>query len=147
MTLVNTLRQHLNSSEPGGFHVSLGDWSVTVAVEKKDSMSCLLTELTVRKNAASPQDVRAWGERIAGRATGLLEPLRLLEADVRLKQAILRSTAPMQHDGQYLYYEIDVRPETATLKRYAGRIGASRAAIPFALTNDAIVKLVNDIVG
>ena len=147
MTLANILRQQLNSSEPGGFHVSLGDWSATIAVEKKDSMSCLFTELTVRKSTPATQDVRTWGERIASRATGLLEPLRLLEADARLNQALLRSTAPMKRDGQSLYYEMALTRDSATLHRYAGRIGARREAIPFALTHDAIVKLVADIVG
>lgn len=147
MTLENTLRQQLNSSEPGGFHVSLGDWSVTVAVEKKDSMSCLLTELTVSKNSQATVDVRAWGERIANRATGLLEPLRLLEVDARLNQALVRSAVPKQHDGQSLYYELALTRDSATLRRYAGQIGAHRNAIPFALTHDAIVKLVADIVG
>ncbi|MSU79313.1 MAG: hypothetical protein EXS16_14635 [Gemmataceae bacterium] len=147
MTLANILRQQLNSSEPGGFHVSLGDWGATVVVEKKDSMSCLLTELTVRNSTPAAQDVRTWGERIASRATGLLEPLRLLEADARLNQALLRSTAPMQRDGQSLYYEMALTRDTATLHRYVGQIGARRETIPFALTHDAIVKLVADIVG
>lgn len=37
MTLEKTLRQQLNKAEPGGFHVSVDDWTVSVFAEKSDS--------------------------------------------------------------------------------------------------------------
>ena len=91
-----------------------------------------------------------WATRIAERATGLMEPLRLIEADVKQGKAILRSDSPAKRDGKALYYELLLNRtdrSSATLRRYAGQPGEPRETMPFVLTHDAIVKLANDIVG
>jgi hypothetical protein len=150
MTLENILRQQLNDPEPGGFHVQADGWNITVAAEKKDSLSCALNELTLEKARPVQEELRAWAMRIADRATGLMEPLRLIEADAKQGKAILRSDVPAQCDGKALYYELvlirDAR-SSATLRRFAGQFGEKREAVPFVLTHDAIVKLASDIVG
>jgi len=148
MTLENILRQQLNNPEPGGFHVQADGWNITVAAEKKDSLSCALNALTLEKVSPLTEDVRAWATRIADRATGLMEPLRLIEADAKQGKAILRSDAPAHRDGKALYYELELRQtdrKSATLQRFAGQIGEKREAVPFVLTHDAIVKLALDI--
>ena len=150
MTLENILRQQLSNPEPGGFHVQAGGWNITVAAEKKDSLSCALNALTLEKAEPIAEDVRAWATRIAERATGLMEPLRLIEADVKQGKAILRSDSPAKRDGKALYYELLLNRtdrSSATLRRYAGQPGEPRETMPFVLTHDAIVKLANDIVG
>ena len=152
MTLEKTLRQQLNDPEPGGFHVSHGDWNVTVAADKSDSLSCALTELTLERNAPIKEELHAWAVRVADRATGLLEPLRVLEVDQPLGRALLRSETPTVRDGKTYYYELWLERTsrtTASLRRYAGdRVGGEkREAVAFVLTHDAIVKLVVDVVG
>lgn len=150
MTLENTLRPHLNDSLPGGFHVDAKGWSIGIVAEKKDSLSCALNELTLEKAGPIPEELRAWATRIAEDATGLLEPLALLEVDGAVGKALLRSETPTHKDGRTLYYELLLtRGERtlASLRRYAAANGERRESIPFVLTNDAIVKLVEDIVG
>lgn len=152
MTLEKTLRQQLNSPEAGGFHVQAGGWSVTLAAEKKDSLSCALNELSLERAGAVQEDLRAWATRVADSATGLLEPLHVLEVDAPRGQALLRSEAPTVHDDRAHYYELVLargEKSSANLRRWAGdRVGGEkRAAVPFVLTHDAIVKLVKDIVG
>jgi hypothetical protein len=150
MTLEKTLRQQLNKTEPGGFHVSFGDWAVTLLADKSDSLSCALTELTLDRAAPIQEDLDAWAKRIAQTATGLMEPLRLIEVDRPLGKALLRSEAPSLLDGKAFYYELLLERTTrsqATLRRYAAENGAKRETVPFVLTHDAVVKLVNDIVG
>lgn len=148
MTLENNLRQQLNNPEPGGFHVQADGWNITVAAEKKDSLSCALNALTLEKACPITEEVRAWATRIAERATGLMEPLRLIEADAKQGIAILRSDEPARREGKALYYELELRHtdrKSATLRRFAGQIGEKREAVPFVLTHDAIVKLALDI--
>ena len=155
MTLENTLRQQLGSPEPGGFHVSHGDWNVTLVSERSDSLSCALRELTLERNAPIQEELHAWATRVAARVTGLIEPLRVIEVDSAgggLGKALLRSTAPSVKDGKSYYYELLLERTSRTvanLRRYAGDRtgGEKREAVAFVLTHDAIAKLVHDIVG
>ena len=60
------------------------------------------------------------------------------------------SQALTRNDGKALYYELVLERTTrtsASLRRYAGSNGEPRGAVRFVLTNDAVVKLVTDIVG
>ena len=149
MTLANTLRQQLSDPETGSFHVAFGGWTVTLVAEKRDALSCALTELTLNNNAPITEELSAWAARVAKQASGLMEPLRVLEVDAQLGKAILRSQAPARSDGKVLYYELLLERTTRTsavLRRYAGSNGEPRETVPFVLTNDAIVKLATDIV-
>lgn len=152
MTLEKMLRQQLSNPESGGFHMTCGDWNVTLVSDRQDSLSCLLKELTLERATPIGEGLHAWAERVAEQATGLMEPLRLLEADAGLGKAILRSFTPAVRDGKATYYEMLLERTgrtSASLKRYAAdrQNGLPREAIPFVLTHDAIVKLVTDIVG
>jgi hypothetical protein len=152
MTLEKTLRQQLNSPEQGGFHVTADGWSVTLVADKADTLSCALRELTLERAGAVREELRAWSERVAATATGLIEPLAVLEIDIPLGKALLRSETPTLKDGKAYYYELLLARgdrSSAHLTRYAGdRFGSGkRESVPFVLTHDAIVKLVNDIAG
>ena len=150
MTLENTLRQQLSSPEPGGFHVAADGWEITIVAEKKDSLGCALGELTLEKSAPIKEELRAWATRIADTATGLLEPLRIVEVDTPLGKALLRSEAPTRKDGKAFYYELLLSRgsgASASLRRYAGQNAEKREAVSFVLTHDAIAKLAADIVG
>jgi len=152
MTLASTLRQQLNKSDPGGFHVSCDGWDVTLTADKSDSLSCALKELRLERGQPHAEALKPWAERIAQRVTGLMEPLRLLEVDGKLGKAVLRSQAPAAQDGKTFYYELVLERtarSVATLTRYAGdrHSGAARERVPFVLTHDAIIKLSADITG
>jgi len=152
MTLEKMLRQQLSNPKPGGFHFSFGGWNVTLIADKCDSLSCALKELTLERNTPIQEELKPWAQRIAQRATGLIEPLSLSEADLLLGKAILRSQTPTVRGSTANYYELVLertgRP-CANLHRYSAnrQNGEKRKAVPFVLTHDAIVKLVTDIVG
>jgi hypothetical protein len=152
MTLEKTLRHQLNNPEPGGFHVSLAGWDITLVADRQDSLSCSLKELALARNAPIQEALPVWATRLAGRVTGLIEPLKIVEIDPSLGKALLRSEAPASDDGKAYYYELlleRTNRTSATLRRYAGDlIGVEkREAVPFVLTHDAVVKLASDIVG
>jgi hypothetical protein len=152
MTLEKTLRQQLNSVEPGGFHFSADGWNVTLVTDKRDSLSCSLKELTLERATPIQEELKPWAERVAARVTGLIEPLSLIEADQLSGKAMLRSETPTVRDSKSFYYELILERTQrtyATLHRYRGdrQNGDPREAVSFVLTHDAIVKLVTDIVG
>ncbi len=152
MTLEKILRQQLSSPETGGFHITCGDWNVNLVSEQGDSLSCALKELTLDRNEPIEEPLNMWAERVAEQATGLLEPLRLIEIDAPLGKAILRSFTPALRAGKASYYELLLERTgrtSARLKRYVAdrRSGAPREAVPFVLTHDAIVKLATDVIG
>jgi len=151
MTLEKTLRQQLNSTDPGGFHFHAAGWDVTLTSDQRDRLSCALKELTLERNTPIAEELKPWAERVAGRATGLLESLRLIEIDQPIGRALLRSETPTVQDGKVFYYELWLERTdrtSANLRRYAGdRVGGDkREAVSFVLTHDAIVKIVSDLV-
>src|SRR5687767_12287311 len=106
MTLEKTLRQHLNKAEPGGFHVSVGDWTVSVFADKCDSLGCALKELALDRPAPVQHDLETWARGVAKSTMGLLEALRVVEIDGALGKALLRSDVPRVEEGRALYYEL-----------------------------------------
>src|ERR1700722_11186352 len=104
MTLEKTLREQLSDSEPGGFHFCNEGWNVTLATQASDSLSCAIKELILDHATPIQEKLKPWAERIAASATGLMEPLRLVETDEAIGKAILRSETPALRDGKAFYY-------------------------------------------
>jgi hypothetical protein len=127
-------------------------WSVAVTAEAADTVGCRLTEIAVSRPApakpATATDLKRWAKNVVARATGLLEPLKLIEVDASRAEAIVRSEAPAVRGTSAEYYEIHLHGrQAASLKRYkAPRTGAGkRRTAPFALTHEAIAKLAGDL--
>jgi hypothetical protein len=81
--------------------------------------------------------------------TGLLEPLRLLEVDRINHIAVLRSDSPPVKGDSVLYYEVRLEARNrATVQRYKAAKGspAHKERVAFALTHEALAKLVDDLV-
>ena len=96
-----------------------GGWAVTLEADRCDQVGCLAWELTVRLNAPPAAGLQAWADGIAGRVTGLLEPLRVVEVDGLRREAQLRSEQPGRRADQLFYYEVLVRePGLVTVRRY-----------------------------
>jgi hypothetical protein len=133
-------------------HTLESGWTVAVTAESADTVGCRLTELAASRPApaqtATGDDLRQWADRITGRVTGLLEPLKLIEVDATRAEAILRSETPANRGKSVEYYEVLLRGrQSATLKRYKAPRSDSgkRRAVPFALTHEAIAKLADDL--
>ena len=117
-----------------------------------DSLSCRLTAATVRSNRRednlSAVQVKAWANSIAGKVTGLLESLRVLEVDETQAVALLRSEKPAVRTDEVLYYEAMLKADlTCELRRYAASTGEGkpRQSIPFTLTHESLAKFVDDV--
>jgi hypothetical protein len=150
MTLAKALQSKLAehpSSTPLQVQVSEGPWTATVDARSGDAHSVLADEIRLERSAPADGSVQRWAASIASRVTGLLEPLKVLEVDAATERAVLRSATPSSKDGEPVYYEMNLAATSkATLNRYQGtyEAGKKRQPIPFALTHEAIEKLVND---
>jgi hypothetical protein len=157
MNLADQLSENLDAWQPVSegpmLHtVSLPGWTVHLQADRADRVGCQLSEFSLVRNAPSPDGLTmtSWAEGIARRVTGLLEPLKLLEADPDRKQALLRSTAPTRKGDLARYYELQLTGTTkAALRRYEADLekGTPRKAIPFSLTHEVMAKLAGDVAG
>jgi hypothetical protein len=156
MTLANTLLPKLSDWRPHNAPESLtvadeaGVWSAAVYAAAVDVVGARLWEVALRK-ANTTLDVaalKAWGEKVAARVTGLLEPLRLLEVDEENRIALLRSDKPAQRGDAVLYYEMRLTGDgAATVQRFQASHEAQtkREQIEFTLTHEALAKLAADV--
>ena len=150
MTLENTLVEKLSEWQPQPgrqeLHVAEGGWSVTVAADRSDALGCLLWDVTLRSQGGTDIDVSKWAATAAERVSGLMEALKVVEIDTARKEAQLRSESPRERGEQRLYYELLLRSREAVLRRYQTKVHSShRDQIAFALTHEAVAKLVADL--
>jgi hypothetical protein len=126
-------------------------WSAAVTADAADQVGSRLWEVTLRHAPALARDadgLKDWGTRVAGRATGLLEPLRLLEVDAPRGVALLRSETPGQRGDDRFYYEVLLHADgTAEARRYQapGEGEPRRQQVAFTLTHEVLAKFVADL--
>jgi hypothetical protein len=158
MTLTESLLPKLSEWRPAGdgrhsLAAALPEagWAVHLTADKADSLSCLVWELTLSRTGAAPEGLTlgAWAEGVAKRATGLLEPLRVLEVDDARGEALLRSDAPAKKGERVAYYEVKLfGTERAVVRRFAAsRTESGREQVAYALTHEVLAKLAGDIAG
>jgi hypothetical protein len=127
-----------------------GGWSAAVTAECVDVVGCRLWELSLCRSAETPAvDLKERAEQICQRATGLMEPLRLVEMDRLHHTALLRSEQPGQLGEERFYYEVLLEgSESATIRRYQtpNQDEPRRRQVAFTLTHEALAKLVRDLI-
>lgn len=152
MTLEELLLEKLADWRPDTGRQTLtvaaeGVGRANLTAECNDAVGCRILELTVAREQPVA-DLRGWADRLSARATGLLEPLRLLELDPAQDTALLRSQAPAKRGEELFYYEVSLKSkgEASVLRYHASRDGSHRREpVPFALTHEALAKLAQDI--
>ncbi len=158
MTLAENLLPKLSDWRPSGdgrhswaCAFPAAGWSVRLAADKTDTLSCLVWELTLTRTAEPPQNLslQAWANQVADRVTGLLEPLKVHEVDETQQEAVLRSEIPARKGEDLSYYEVWLSGlTTAVVRRFAAsKVTSGRTQIGFALTHETIAKLAGDIAG
>ncbi len=157
MTLANTLLEKLSDwKHPGDgrhtFAVLDPHTGVTVhlAVEHLERLSCQLWEARITRPAgavAQGPSLADWAAHVAAEATGLLEPLKVVEVDDVHGHALLRSDEPAEKQDDLFYYELLLQQSGAAfVRRYRGsRQPTKREQVSFILTREALGKLVEDI--
>jgi hypothetical protein len=155
MTLNDTLLQKLaewrfdnGRQSLNAVHPETG-WSAEVIADCSDRVGCHLWELKLTRPEAAPSaDLKTRAERIVSRATGLMEPLKLIEVDAGPETALLRSAAPQKRGDDLFYYEVLLQNRGAGLRRYqASAQGGTRQQLAFPLTHESLAKLAVDLTG
>jgi hypothetical protein len=159
MTLAETLLPRLADWRPAGegrSGTAIGlpehGWTVHLTAERVDTVGTLLVGVDVTRDTPVADDaatLETHVRRAAGRVTGLLEPLRLVEIDRVHHVALLRSDGPLNKGDAVSYYEVQFQGRNrVTLARFQAskRSPAQRKSIPFALTHEALAKVVDDLV-
>lgn len=158
MTLTESLLPRLSEWHPAGAGrhswsaaAPEAGWAVHLTADKADSLSCLVWELALARTGDAPEGLtlKTWAEGVAARATGLLEPLKLLEIDEARGEALLRSDGPAKKGERVAYYEVRLFGLTrAVVRRFAAdRTQSGREQVAFALTHEVLAKLAGDIAG
>lgn len=158
MTLAELVLPEVSSWRPSGTGrhswsqtFASSGWTVRCLADQVDSLSCLAWQLELVRTIDPPAGLTlaSWAAGIAGRVTGLLEPLKVHEIDPTIGVALLRSVAAARRGDDLAYYELRLDGlTTATVRRYVAHKGRSgRRQVPFALTHEALAKLVGDIAG
>jgi hypothetical protein len=158
MTLAENLLPRLSDWRPAGdgrhsWSESLPalGWTVQLAADKTDTLSCLVWELTLTRTAEPPAGLtlKGWAEAVAVRVGGLMEPLAVHEVDVTRDEAVLRSTSPAKRGEALSYYEVRLTGlGKAVVRRFrATKATPGREQVAFALTHEALAKLAGDVAG
>src|SRR5688500_5255832 len=111
MTLGNIVLQKLSetpaASERHEFGVTDNDsgWSLYLTAERRDRWTTVAWEMALRRGVPGGA-VAPWAERVTQLASGLLEPLGVIEVDNSANQALIRSSPPTEADGKISYYEV-----------------------------------------
>ena len=158
MMLAETLLSKLNEWTPTGpgrhsWSNSLGEsgWLLNLTADRVDTLGCLVWEMQLTRTAdpMANATLKAQAERVAQRATGLLESLHFIELDETRHEALLRSESPSRRGDALAYYEVLMAAgQRITVRRYGNNPHKSsrREQVAFALTHEAIAKLVEDLV-
>ena len=118
-----------------------------MTADRSDALGCLLWEATLRRAAPAADTLQAWAERVAGRVTSLIEPLKVVEVDVSRNEALLRSERPTRRGETLLYFEVLLKGTgEARLCRYQSSYAEykPRTQITAPLTHEALVRFVAD---
>lgn len=122
-------------------------WTATLTASAVDTIGARLWEVAATREGDAVADLKALAERVSGRVTCLLEPLRVLEVDTEQGLAVCRSQEPTTKQDQKYYSELSLHQDGGMeLRRYrAATPGQRREQVPFALTHEALAKLVHDL--
>jgi hypothetical protein len=154
MTLNEQLREKLAKERVEGPRQTLtvahadSGWTVDIVADNVETIGVRVWEIALRQNKTANRPALAeQAKHIAGRVTGLMEPLRIVEVDEPRDMAQLRSTAPATQGDALLYYEVLRQTNGATsIRRYqASTASGKREQTAFTLTHEALVKLVGDL--
>lgn len=150
MTLENKLLERLADWRPDGrAALSVSDaergWSAEIVADVNDQVGCKVWEVVLSR--ATPVELRAWARHAEQQGAGLLEQLRLLEIDPDRQVALLRSRGPSRRGEDLFYYELTLAGSgEGQLRRFRGRRdGSKRQQIAFALTHEALARLLHDL--
>jgi hypothetical protein len=122
---------------------------VTVDLASPVGVRCQSLEMTIP--ASSPLSLtrlREWATRFVAKATYLMEPLAVVEADASVGEVLVRSSGPTSRGGRRAFYEARFNSVGSFRLTRASFDEASRRREPepFSITREVLERLVDDLV-
>lgn len=135
---------------PCSVTVDDGPDRLTLEIAALDSVGVALDALeyaATDRREWTPQALDAWGARLAGRVTYLMEPLKVLEIDGGAGEVLLRSESPSRRGDSRNFYEVRLRRDgTCRVERMAfDEVDRRRARTRCQLTREVAERLADDI--
>lgn len=123
---------------------------VSLQIAALDSVGVALDALeyaALDRKEWTPQALNAWGERLSGRLTYLMEPVQILETDAGAGEVLLRSRAPSRRGDARHYYEIWLRRDgTCRVERVSfDEVERLRAPARCHFTREVVERLADDL--
>jgi|SRR6516162_9302452 hypothetical protein len=158
MTLNETVRQKVAEWRPPGegrTSLAIPDegngWSAAITADRWDDLSCLLWEVVVQSHTKrAGMSLPSWAQQIAQRVSGLMETLKVVEIDAQRNEALIRSEDPHAKGDQVAFYEVLLHgTHKAIVRRFQAfrQLNQRRQQVVFALTHEALAKLIADLAG
>jgi len=153
MILDETVLQRLGDWQPPGGRQTLtvntaSGWSAAITADRHDELGSLVWEVALQRNQPSGgQTLTQRAQSVAGRVTGLLEQLKVVEIDLQKNEALLRSDEQGRRGERLAYYEVLLKnTSAASIRRFqALPLSGKRDQVAFGLTNEALAKLIADV--
>ncbi len=120
-----------------------GEVRATAKIVDTDKFSKMAAKITVSTDKKTNGTVESKAEKFAEKTTYLTEKLQFVEKNVG-GTAIVRSSPETMAGRGAPYYEAKVRESEITLERYQAKKGGGREKVPFCLTDDILVRVVDD---
>jgi hypothetical protein len=135
---------------PCAVTVEEGPHRLTLHLSALDTVGVAFTALeytTTSRPDWTPEALQAWGQRLAGRVTYLLEPLKVLEIDAAGGEVHIRSQSPTTREERRGYYDVRLfRRGSLRMERYAfDEATRERRATPCQLTREVLERLADDL--
>jgi hypothetical protein len=130
--------------------VEEGPHRLTLHLTALDSVGLAFSALefeSTRPAEWSSEALRSWGERLAGRLTYLMEPLRVMEVDSGGGEVQIRSQNPTTRDQERGFYEVRLfRQGALRLERYTYDVATrARRVTTCQLTREVAERLADDL--
>ena len=124
---------------------------LTLHLSALDSVGLAFSALefaTTSRPEWTSEALRGWGERLAGRVTYLMEPLKVFEVDAGGGEVQIRSQSPTARAEQRGYYEVRLFAQgSLRMERYAfDEATRERRTVPCQLTREVLERLADDLV-
>jgi len=138
-------------SFPATIQESIGGVQVGCELLAAETIACAFERFEVvneRWRTAPLAQMKKIAEKLAGRLTYLLEPIRTIETDADTCTIQMRSMPPRQAgDGSRTYYELQVSAGgKLSLCRYAKQPDQTRRTVPVQITREVFRQLTTDFV-
>lgn len=142
-TIEERLRQALDAAASGSggpVAVEGEGWTAQVQTEQVGPVGVVVDHLRVQ---GRPGDVAERAEAVVEALRPGGERLRAVEVDRGLGGAVLRTRERDMRGGRY--FEVELGPEEAVVRRHRVRKGEGRTAEPYALTREELGRIVEDL--